>query len=236
MSNWFNEKEFDKQYNDEQQQQKDALVKKDLPYLQYKEVVTGTIEEIKAFKSSKKGTPGIEIVFVENEETENLKKIEGYNYPNRRFSTIQFYLTEKTLNPEMYFSPLRYFINIFSELGKREVFTEAFPQHPKDMDVDEVIEIIKDKCEGLEMCTIIGGEEYVRASDGEKRIKGVLNIAIPGKACTEDNIKFLNDYLELNSWRLLKKADNAPAPSTTPEVPDNSGDNFDDAPDDDLPF
>lgn len=234
MSNWFNENDFNKNNAEEKKQATQDALPQVSPYLQFKDVVHGTIEDIKAFNSSKKGTPGIEVVFVENEETPNLRYNKDYPYKNRRYSTRQFYLTPKTLVETMYYSPLRYFASIFKELGQLDKFTEAFSEHPKNMDVDDVIEILQDTIVGTEFCTVIGGEQYYRAKDGELVTKGVLNVSIPGMPCNEESTKFLNEFAENSSWKILQKPDSpAPAADSNPEV-ENTTDN--DVNDDDIPF
>lgn len=230
--NWFNKQEFEKEFKEGQKQQVQDTKETVSPYLSFKEVITGTIEEIKSFRSSNKNTPGIEVIFVENEETSNMRKPKDYKYGNRRFTSRKFYLTPKTLDHKMYFSPMRYFLNLFEELGKRDEFVAAFPDDPIKMDVEDVIDILKDFVEGTEFCTIIGGEQYVRASDGEIVTKGVLNIRVPGKPCGEEATKFLNEYVAQSAYKLLQKPkDDAPTQSSSPDL------GTDTPPiDDDLPF
>ncbi len=226
-----------KQIKDAQEREAEKEARKNAPspYLAFGDIVTGTIEKV-AIGKSNSGTVKITLTFVENDETEGMYNPKDHPYKNRRFTTKDFWITPNTIGRTFYFGAPKYFETLAQELGKIPELGKAFPVMPSKMtDMVEVAQGFVDFAEGLEYCTIIGGEEYMSSKTQEVVTKGTLQIKLPGKACNEESDKYLNQYKTLSGWTLLDKLkeEDKPAPSTTPEVGGTTENSFSN---DDLPF
>ena len=198
-----------------------------MPYLKFKDVVTGTIEEVKVLKA-KTGKTGVEVVFVEDEETENLRTVQGYGYPNRRFSTRRFWLSPKTVGKDFFFSPVRFAIAVGEATGNDKIETALDnPKYLLENDVEALIDGLK-LMEGSQFCTVIGGEEKFNKK-GEKVVYGILNLVEPAMSCTSENLAYLSDLAEFASYRILNKTKEQAPPVNNP-APEVSLPNNDDLP------